>query len=392
MGWADGPGQAQAIVDACVASGNYLGAPNCPQVVIVELGGNDVCRGKSNPVFDSNATTQSYIDQTIAKLGQLPAGTEVWVNLVPVIENLRTGIAGKRNWIFKTCQDMWNLDRSKISLSAKVCDVWLVCDVLDTVKEWLTESDWFIATLNYMLRAVFDIDLVSENVSPCWTQLNSQNTSYRATGISKNTFINTYLVQKICSAGAALDTDGLANGVDADANCRDYGTKYGNVRFYLARNVRNAQYNDKLVSTLDCFHPSRSGQEALASTFYHDLCTGGTQPPDCSGPAPTTARNLTYIWQPNKGRYENRFTFDTTCTPSRVCMYLRRYNAIGTSQSVNVETICTEQFADHHDVQFTVTTPGYYWVAWEITDLDARRYPTAGYPPEVYGGTYYYLY
>jgi len=393
--WSDGPAQAQSIVNACNASGGYLGASQCPQVVTIELGGNDICQNGTAPVWDADSTTGWYIDETARILGLLPYGTEVWVNVAPNLETYRQQVKGKRNWVFRTCQDMWNLDTSQIDLSAKVCDVWLICDIADTLAHWMVEvTTWFLPTLQYVLKAVFNVDTYT--AYPCYSQNGNWQDYYcnlaptdpyrvaycpRDKGIAKNTYINNKLISKFC-----------AYGVQNPTYCRDYGTWYGNSHFFLATTIKDTLFNEKQVSTLDCFHPSRSGQELMAATFYNDLCTGGTQPANCAGPAPTNSRALSYVWHPNQGKYQNRFTMQTTCSKSQVCMYMRRYNAIGTSASVNYEKVCEQQFADTHDIQFNVTTPGYYYIAWEIQDLGGWRYPSAYYPPEVFNGTYYYLY
>jgi len=392
--WVDAANQAYAIYYYC-----YYNPSTCPKVVTVELGGNSVCQTSCANV-PTTATVQSNIDLMTTYLSYLPAGTEVWVNTMPDLAYYKSLLQNKKNWVFKNCQALWNIDTGQIAVNT--CDIsifgWDICDVTD----WLAKvSVGFLDWLWDLLIDIFDVKF------PCWTVLNSNSSckpySSNPTTTALNTYINNYLITKFCYGG-----------VNSDGNCANTGTWYGNTHFFLARHLMGLQFTDKHVSTLDCFHPNRKGQEAIANTFWQDLCQSGINVPvNCSGPSPTTSPTLTTVYDGYQAKYKNQLNINSTCNRSRVRIFTR---GTGNDQR-DVQTIETNTFADNHQVTFNVATPGYYYVYYELVDeyqtsgitgsggksyVQGRKYPmdyqdpnthvvTSHATPVKVGSSYYYL-
>ncbi|MBI5481451.1 MAG: hypothetical protein HY906_21515 [Deltaproteobacteria bacterium] len=298
--------------NSCVVQNAAL----CPGVITVELGGNDVCKTKCTDYnagctsatadactgpYSTQGTIQWYMDRFIDVTKKLPAGTEVWVATVPDIQQLKTNLAGKKNFLFKTCQDLWNLNTSQIDVN--LCDWGIfdwVCDILDKIVQIVAD---FVKPLTDLLLAHFGIKY------PCWT-MNATSacangaTTCRNQAIWVNTQVNQKLVSKFCAAGAESDT-----------NCRDTGVQYGNVKYYLARNIKNQVLTTYHLSTLDCFHPSRRGQQLLAETVWNDLCVGGVNPLSCARPV------LTDVSTTGPWRCQHASKIDTRYYPAGTCAY-----------------------------------------------------------------------
>lgn len=352
--WDDAPAQAQAIVTSCYSYGR------CPQVVTVFLGGNDVCKGTCAEL-PTYAQLDGWMTQTFNTLGQLPAGTEIWVNSLVNFNNYKypakwngvtyqtTPLAQKRNFVFRTCQDMWDLNLNAIDLIAP-CDngiMGALCDLGIALAEILVNFvDFLTGGLINMLGVKF----------PCWTALGSASTckpeSSTPVTITVNNNINSLLVSKICQ------------GVDTDAYCAA-GKQWGNVKLFLGRSAKNSDFLDKQVSTLDCFHPNRQGQEFIATKMWKDMCEPGINAPiQCSGPSPTVAASVYNAYDSTNG-YHNRITVTSTCNRSKVRVFIR----LGSSpDGYDKKIIETETFGDVHNMPFKAPSAGYWKVYYELVD------------------------
>jgi len=352
--WSDAPAQAQAIYTSCYSYGR------CPQVVTVFLGGNDVCKS-SCAELPTYAQLDSWMTQTFNILGQLPAATEIWVNSLVNFNNYKyptrwdgvlmqnTSLASKRNFVFRTCQDMWDINLNAIDLIAP-CDngiMGALCDLGISLAEILVNFvDFLTGGLVQMLGIKF----------PCWTALASASTckpeSSNPVTITVNNNINSLLVSKIC------------NGSDTDAACTA-GKQWGNVKLFLARSIKNSGFLDKQVSTLDCFHPSRMGQAFIAGKFWKDLCEPGINTSvACSGPSPTVAASVYTAYDSTNG-YHNRLSVTSSCNRSKVRIFLR-YGSSNNGYDIAVRE--TEAFGDVHNVPFKAPYTGYWKVAYELID------------------------
>lgn len=231
--WDDAPGQAQNLLNA--------GGAN---VVTIELGGNDVCR-KLNDTLPTRAEIEGYIDQTLTTLTNgLPAGSTIILAEAPDVVHLRDTMRYADNFLFETCQDLWDLDTSRLEVNT--CD-WgffdFLCDIADFVIE--ATADFVSPLTNYML-AQFEVEF------PCGYVLSKySNDTKRALARQLNNDINAAIAAK------AAQYQGR-NGI--------------NIKF--AANVYEYQFTVGDVSKIDCFHPNRQGQRNLASTVYNGAAVG----------------------------------------------------------------------------------------------------------------------
>lgn len=225
-------------------------------LVVIELGGNDVCQRLGEPL-PSLDVVETHIDQTLTYLTDtLPSGGHVVVAEVPDVLRLREIMRFQPHFLFNSCQALWDLDYDALS-DAAVMDVcedlygdWL-CDNVSEFRD-LTE-DWLADLLEWLSEDVFDDQF------PCANVLNSASTEEtREAAAEFNRQLNDLLARK----------------------AREYTDRNG-VRVLLAGGVYDHPYAVDEVSGLDCFHPSRSGQAYLANIIWPTIYDALTEP-DCS--------------------------------------------------------------------------------------------------------------
>jgi lysophospholipase L1-like esterase len=225
-------------------------------LVVIELGGNNVCQRLGEPL-PSLDVVETHIDQTLTYLTDtLPSGGHVVVAEVPDVLRLREIMRFQPHFLFNSCQALWDLDYDALS-DAAVMDVcedlygdWL-CDNVSEFRN-LTE-DWLADLLERLSEDVFGDQF------PCANVLNSISTEEaREAAAEFNRQLNDLLARK----------------------AREYTDRNG-VRVLLAGGVYDHPYAVDDVSGLDCFHPSRSGQAYLANLIWPTIYDALTEP-DCS--------------------------------------------------------------------------------------------------------------
>lgn len=269
--WKDAPGQAQAILDAGGA-----------HTVTIELGGNDVCQNL-NDTLPTKATIAGQINTALSLLINAASDkrpSRIILAETPDVVHLRDTMMNQKNFAFETCQDLWDLDTSKLEVNT--CD-WgffdFLCDAFDMVIEE------YVSPLIDSMLVAFNVDF------PCGYVLDSaSNATKRSLARALNNDINDAI------AAAVLQWNGV-NGVE--------------VKF--ASNVYEYQFSTRDVSQLDCFHPSRQGQQNLARTVYNGAGLGvGPQPSQDSAVPYMLSQPTSSAWWVGSGTYRDiYFTFHT---------------------------------------------------------------------------------
>jgi hypothetical protein len=383
----NGPAQAQALVNTCAAN-----PADCPQVVVLFLGGNDVCMPTCATV-PAAATVQANIDSTTSILSQLPAGTEVWVSSLPPLQRMKTAMGTARNWVFRSCQDLWDLNTNAIDIVQ--CDNGILGSICNMTVKILEIVNDFVNFLGYNLFSVFGVNF------PCASLLKTGSacgpTANGGNGVTTalNDAINAKLVSKFCYGG-----------VDSDTYCNT-GVTYGNVKFFLSRYMKSGDTagiyfldgsREKHLSTLDCFHFSRMGHEVMAAKVWKDFCDPGINAPvSCSGPSPdaaspgtvTTVYDTTNCPQPYASPwpgYCSKFTVTTTCAHSRVRLFIRPGSTVDRHDYGGTYFKESFQTGDTHVIYFNPPSQGgLYTLFYEVIDqtpnsgsytaVKGRKYP-----------------
>jgi lysophospholipase L1-like esterase len=243
--WVDALFQAQELM---ATSGISL--------VVVELGGNDVCQslGEPPPSLD---WVEMQIDETLTYLtDSMPGGGNVVLAEVPNVVALRELMAAEPHFLFSSCQTLWDLDYESLNEAAvmEVCadlySDWLCAtfpEFRDLTREWLAD----------LLELLFE-DIYGDEF-PCANVLNSASSAEaRAAAADFNLALNVLLTNK------------------AD----EYSGRNG-VIVRVADGIYEHPFSADEVSGLDCFHPSRGGQAFLADLIWPTIYDVLTQP-DCS--------------------------------------------------------------------------------------------------------------
>jgi lysophospholipase L1-like esterase len=241
--------------DALLQAQQLMAFPGI-SLVVVELGGNDVCQslGEPPPSLD---WVEEQIDQTLTYLtDSMPRGSYVVLAEVPDVVALRDLMGTEPHFLFSSCQALWDLDYESLNEAAvmEVCASlygdWL-CTTFPEFR-YLTR-DWLADLLEWMFQDVFFDQF------PCANVLNSASTAEARTAAADfNLALNVLLAQK------------------AD----EYSGRNG-VSVRVAGGIYDHLYSKDDVSSLDCFHPSRDGQAFLADLIWPTVYDALT-PPDCS--------------------------------------------------------------------------------------------------------------
>ena len=242
--------------DDALAQAQELMAVPGVSLVVIELGGNDVCQDLGEPL-PSLDVIEMHIDQTLTYLTDtLPSGGHVVLAEVPDVSRLHETMRFQPHFLFSSCQALWDLDYDALRDEA-VMDV---CE--DLYGDWLCDNvsefrdltrDWLEELLEWLAEDVFDDPFLCANV------LNSASTEEtRAAAAQFNRKLNGLLARK----------------------AREYTDRNG-VRVLFAGGIYDHPYAVDEVSGLDCFHPSRSGQAYLANLVWPTIYDAFTEP-DCS--------------------------------------------------------------------------------------------------------------
>lgn len=210
--------------------------------VVIELGGNDVCR-KQGEAMPPISTMEGYIDDTLTYLtDHLPAGGLVIVGETPHVVDLYELKRNEPNFLFASCQDIWDLNYNNLNPDAvhDVCEQLFgsfLCQLSDVINQ---TEDWIADLLELTFSEVFD------GTFPCGKVLNSASTPEdRAEAEAFNVDLNTAIRNKAVS----------------------YNGRNG-VTVVSVDDVYEYAFSTNEISYLDCFHPSRAGQTALADVFW----------------------------------------------------------------------------------------------------------------------------
>lgn len=168
--------------DALLQAQQLMAFPGI-SLVVVELGGNDVCQslGEPPPSLD---WVEDQIDQTLTYLtDSMPRGSYVVLAEVPDVVALRDLMGAEPHFLFSSCQALWDLDYESLNEAAvmEVCaglyGDWL-CATFPEFR-YLTR-DWLADLLEWMFQDVFD-------QFPCANVLNSASTRTARRASIRNT-------------------------------------------------------------------------------------------------------------------------------------------------------------------------------------------------------------
>ena len=238
--WRDAPQQARDIMlDADV------------RAVLVHMGSNDVC----HPLDGTPPTLENLeanIDATLGHLtDKLPPGGVVFVAGLVDIVQLRDLMAQRdRHEVFENCQALWDLDFSRVKDSAieDVCAHFFGSGCSSSVPSFFLERSY--RALAFLYDSLGDASVLGVEGS-CGNILNSESGPFdRQMARSFNVALNELMRRK--------------------ANA--YAGRNG-VRVQFLGGLYEEQLLVEDVSTLDCFHPSRSGQRHIAEVLGLPILT-----------------------------------------------------------------------------------------------------------------------
>lgn len=207
--------------------------------VHIELGGNDVCAETLPDIADIGR----HIDASFDHLTGTLAGGTVIVSEVPDVVRLRSVMRNQPHFLFKTFQDLWDLNYARFRADAidEVCAALHGENACSGSRRLRTQT---IATI----RSFLENDLLKpwRGRFPCHRVLVSDaSTRHRKDARRLNRQINDLLAEK------ALAYDGR-NGT----------------RILIANNVEERRYTTVEPSKLDGFHLGRKGHKAFAKMVW----------------------------------------------------------------------------------------------------------------------------
>lgn len=286
--WDDANGQAQQVLSAGGAS-----------IVTVQMGANDICR-KLNDTLPTKAEIKNHIHNTLTTLVNAPSSQRpatIIIGEVPDVNRLRTTMRNQDNFVFESCQDLWDLNTNKIEVNT--CD-WgffdFLCDIADFIVETVAD---FVSPLTSALLSAFDVEF------PCGYVLDSaSNATKRSLAQALNNDINAAIAEEVAHHQGA-------NGV----------------QIKLAANVQEYQFTSGDVSQLDCFHPNRQGQKNLARTVWSGAGLGGTTGTAQDNGAPYMASSpASQAWWVGSGTYRDIYSSFHTNENAKLELYTYNCN------------------------------------------------------------------
>jgi lysophospholipase L1-like esterase len=235
--WKDALDQAQDLFEQETGLGQLT-------QVFIGLGSNDVC-AEFGHLYDGDLQLiAQHMDNTLTYLTDTMAGRAdavVFISSTPDILAFRDLMVNRQhNIAFKTCQAVWDVDVNELQAEARdsLCrgELDRACEVLP--------SDLQEELIDLFVNALLDRNDVDEG--PCGRVLSSANTEQqRLEARDYNIALNQLMADK------SADYDGR-NGV--------------RVRFSDA--LFDSVLEPYMISQLDCYHPSRAGQMAVAQTIW----------------------------------------------------------------------------------------------------------------------------
>jgi len=232
--WSDALGQARALT-----------ADGSVRDVLINLGANDVCAPTGTSYAGRLSAISTSIDSTLTELTShlQPGSTIYWSGVLNVVALRNTMATRRHDHTFNSCQDLWDLAGDNVTTEASwsLCKNYLGSDLMCRyTADWTAVRNWFIGIFTSYLSTRYGVD-----EGPCGKILSSKSTATdRAEAAQFNIDLNNLMAQK------ATQYNGR-NGVQ--------------VKFTSA--LYNQPVYPYYVSKLDCFHPNRAGQLALASAL-----------------------------------------------------------------------------------------------------------------------------
>jgi len=241
--WKDALQQAQSLLQ------QETGLAQINQVFI-GLGSNDVC-AEFGHLYDGDLERiAAHIDNTLGYLGDAMAGraaATIYLSATPDITAFRDLMFDRQHsFVFNSCQALWDLDVDALQAEARdsLCkgELGTVCDVLPAGLE-RELLDLFLDSL----PGRGDLDQ-----GPCGRVLSSTNSEQqRLEAREFNIALNNLI------AGKAAEYDGR-NGV----------------RVLFSETLFDTPLAPYMVSQVDCYHPSRAGQLAIAQSIWQGFYPG----------------------------------------------------------------------------------------------------------------------
>lgn len=238
--WKDALEQAQAVFQTETGLEQF-------NRIFIGLGSNDVCAESGHFYGGDLDAIAQHVDNTLTYLTDAMAGridAVVHMAGTPDIVEFRNMLHQRQHDVlFTSCQALWDLDVNAIQVEARdsLCkgELGVVCDALPAELE--------NRLLDIFLDSFFDQNDVDEG--PCGRVLSGANSpEQRLEARDFNIALNDLLAQK------ATQYNGRNN----------VSVMFTNALFDLA-------IEPYMVSQLDCFHPSRAGQLAIAQAIWQGL-------------------------------------------------------------------------------------------------------------------------
>lgn len=237
---ANAPAQTTALVNAGGA-----------HTVVLSFGGNDLMQPLGG-TLPTKEELRLKVRASFDSLCNAPAAArpaQVIVNSVPQVTLLRTLMKDRKHFAFETCQGIWDNFSGPISKDLKVCDVhwwnplsWL-CGVANLMQKW---TNWVGALKS---AVVWAWDVVGNPRFPGGYVLNSAAPeSNRTLAAARQLEYNQVLAEEVAA----------------------YNGRSG-VKFVFSSALGNYVFDASQVSQLDCFHPNRTGQKAIAQMVWNQV-------------------------------------------------------------------------------------------------------------------------
>ena len=237
---AHGPSQTSAMINAGGA-----------HTVVLSFGGNDLLQSLGG-TLPTKEEIRLKVRASFDALSNAPAASrpaQVIVNSVPKVTLLRTLMKDRKHFAFETCQGIWDNFSGPISKDLKVCDVrwwnpvsWL-CGVANLMQKW---TNWVDGLKN---AVVWAWDAFGTPKFPGGYVLNSAAPeSNRTLAAARQVEYNQVLAEEVAA----------------------YNGRNG-VKFVFSSALGAYTFDASQVSQLDCFHPNRTGQKAVAQMVWNQV-------------------------------------------------------------------------------------------------------------------------
>lgn len=245
--------QANGATWMAQSSGQAGGVINAggAHTVTVMLGGNDLMQSLGG-TLPTKEELRVKVRATFDSLCNAPASArpaQVIVNAVPRVTYLRTLMKDRKHFAFETCQGIWDNFSGPISSDLKVCDV-----------HWWNPLSWLCGIANLMQQWTNWVNGLKNAVVWAWDQFGNAK-------FPGGYILNSAAPESNRTLAAARQLE--YNQVLAEESAA-YNGRNG-VKFAYSSAVGDYLFDASQVSTLDCFHPNRTGQKAIAQMTWNQV-------------------------------------------------------------------------------------------------------------------------